>query len=112
MIDIKRLSIKNRLQGGLGIIIALMVVLIVVGTFSLRNINAKLESIININNVKILLAQAVQTSVNEIDKNFLTLILVADELTTGERKEAIEKAAATYLASIEKLKKLETAKEV
>ncbi len=108
MIDMKQYSIKARLQGGLGIIIAFMVVLTVIGTLSLQNINSKLEDIISINNAKILLAQTVQTSVNEIDKHFLTLNLVADETTTAERKQAIESAAATYLSSMEKFKKLET----
>ena len=108
MINLTRFSIKNRLQGGLGIIIALMVVLILIGSISLRNINADIEKIIKVNNVKAQLAQQIQVSVTEIDKSFLTTIVAQDQTVTAEEAEKMKNSQSLYMSSIEKLKKLET----
>ena len=108
MVNLKTLTIKTRLGGGLGVIIIFMVVLIAIGIWSLRNIDSKLEQILTVNNVKILYTQNIQNAVNIIDKSFLTTAVVNDEEVRTNEKKIKEDAQAFYAASIGKLKQLET----
>jgi methyl-accepting chemotaxis protein len=105
--DQKKLTIKTRLRGGLGVIIACMVVLTGIGMWSLRNINYKLEQIISINNAKIYLSQSIQDAANTIDKSLMVSVLVNDETTTKEQHTKIAEAQTAFKQCVEKLEKLE-----
>ena len=75
--DLEKLTIKTRLRGSLGVIIAFMVVLIIIGIWSLQNMNNSVNKIIKVNNAKILLAQNIQNS-HTIDKSVLDRSIAND----------------------------------
>jgi methyl-accepting chemotaxis protein len=104
---IENLTIKRRLQIGLGLIIALMVVLTITGIWSLSAINSQVERIINVNNVKTELAHRIQTSIGTLDKSILAIVLANDENVTKNEKKKIEDARTAYKDALEKLEKLE-----
>jgi methyl-accepting chemotaxis protein len=105
--NLEKLTIKTRLRGGLGVIIAFMVVLIGIGIWSLQNMSSKLEQIIGVNNVKILLAQNIQNEVHTIDKSILTNIIVNDPSTTQSAQKKIEEGRVRFKNAIEQLEKIE-----
>ncbi|MBA4390884.1 MAG: hypothetical protein C0399_08085 [Syntrophus sp. (in: bacteria)] len=108
MMKLGNLKISTRLQTGLGLIIAFMVLLTVTGIWSLSVINGKLEQIIKVNNVKILLATKIAGAVSAVDMGLLTTVVASDEAAAKTEGKKIEDAQALYTDSFEKLKKLET----
>ncbi len=104
---INQSTIKTRLRGGLGIIIAFMVVLIAIGIWGLYNINGKLKQIITENNVKTMLAQNIQNHINIIDKSIMIIALVNDSNRTESERKSIEDSRIAFKESLEKLEKLE-----
>lgn len=111
MVSLENMTIKKRLTGGLGIIIAFMVVLIGIGTWSLQNINSKLSQIVNVNNEKILLAQNIQNAVAAIDRSALIIALVNDVNITKSLQDGMEEQRALYNTSVGKFEKIETTKK-
>jgi len=107
LVRINNLTIKKRLEVGLGLIIALMVVLTITGVWSLSAINSQVERIINVNNTKTELAHRIQTSIAALDKSILTIVLSNDENVTKAEKKKIEDARTAYKDALEKLEKLE-----
>jgi len=110
-VNLEKLTIKTRLRGGLGVIIAFMVVLIAIGILSLQNINGKLEEIINVNNAKILIAQTIQSTAGAIDNSGLVVTLINDANATKTEQGKIEERRTVFKDSIEKLQKLEKTKK-
>jgi methyl-accepting chemotaxis protein len=107
VMNLGRLSISRRLGIGLGLIIALMVVLTVTGIWSLAGINGRLEQIINVNNEKISLAYKVKSSVDALDKSIMAIVVANDETIAKEEKTKIEAARTTYQDALGKLEKVE-----
>jgi methyl-accepting chemotaxis protein len=103
-------KISTRLATGLGLIIAFMIIIVGIGIWSLNHMNAKIETIIKVDNAKITLAQTIQNAINSIDKSVLTIILGNDEALTKQERQKIEAQRAIYKASIAKLEGLETTK--
>jgi methyl-accepting chemotaxis protein len=106
--NFSNLKISRRLGIGLGLIIALMVVLTGTGIWSLGIINGKLEQIIRVNNVKIDLANKIQSSIASLDKAVLTTVLAADENVTKSERKRIDDARIAYKDALEKLEVIET----
>lgn len=104
---IAKLKISTRLGIGLGLIIALMVVLIITGVWSLNAISNQVERIIKVNNAKTELAHSIQSAVAVLDKSILTTVLADDEAVTKAEKKKIDEARATYRSALEKLEVLE-----
>ena len=107
LVRINDLTIKKRLQVGLGLIIALMVILTITGVWSLGAINGQVERIINVNNAKTELAHRIQTSIASLDKSILAVVLANDENVTKTEKKKIEDARVAYKDALEQLEKLE-----
>jgi methyl-accepting chemotaxis protein len=101
------LNIGRRLGIGLGLIIAFMVLLTVTGIWSLGTMNGKLEQIIGTNNAKISLATAIQTSLANLDKSILTIVLANDEAMTKNEKKKIDDGRAIYSGALEKIEGME-----
>lgn len=106
-LKMNNLTIANRLKGGLGLIIAFMALLIATGVWSLGVINGKLDRIINVNNEKIRLAQAMQNATSTIDRSMMTTVVVRDEATTATELGKVKAASATYKDSLKKIAGLE-----
>jgi len=111
MINLGKLTIKSRLAGGLGIIIAFMVVLIIIGIWSLKNINNRLEEIIKINNTKIQLAQAILSNVRTIDGGVLIAAIENDSVRAESKRKAILDTRVAFKKNVEQLEKLEDTKK-
>jgi methyl-accepting chemotaxis protein len=107
MMDLEKYTIKTRLKGGLGIIIAFMVVLIGIGIWSLHSMNSKLEQIIKENNVKTMLAQKIQNEAHTIDNGVLVIAIVNDPSRTQSEQKMIENARVTFKNTLEQLEKIE-----
>jgi methyl-accepting chemotaxis protein len=111
MMALGKLTIKTRLSGGLGVIIAFITVLICIGIWSLQNINSKLEQIIKVNNAKIHLSQNIQNAVGTIDKSGLVVVIVNDPNTTKTEQSKIVEKEAMFKSSLEQLEKMEKTKK-
>lgn len=111
MFNLENMTIKKRLSGGLGIIIAFMVVLVGIGIWSLQNISGKLNQIVNVNNEKILLAQNIQNAIAAIDKNALIIALVNDMTISKSSQDSMEEQRAVYTTSVEQFEKIEKTKK-
>jgi methyl-accepting chemotaxis protein len=107
----EKLTIKTRLGGGLGIIIAFMAVLIIIGIWSLKSINNRLEEIIKVNNTKILLAQAIQANVQAIDSGVLMTAIENDPIRATSKQKMILDTRAVFKKDLEQLTKLENTKK-
>ena len=101
------LKISRRLSIGLGLIIALMLVLTGTAMWSLATINSQLERIINVNNAKTELAHTIQNQINILDKSVLAAVLAKDDGVTATEKKRIEDARAVYGDALQKLESLE-----
>ena len=111
MINLEKLTIKTRLRGGLGVIIAFMVILIGIGIWSLQNMNNSVNQIIKVNNVKILLAQNIQNAIATIDKSVLAVSMANDPGITKSEQERMETQRAIYKSSVDKFEKIENTKK-
>ena len=110
--DLEKLTIKTRLRGSLGVIIAFMVVLIIIGIWSLQNMNNSVNKIIKVNNAKILLAQNIQNAIATIDKSVLAVVSIAnDPGMTKYEQERMETQRAIYKSSVDKFEKIENTKK-
>ncbi|HVN96553.1 MAG TPA: HAMP domain-containing methyl-accepting chemotaxis protein [Syntrophorhabdaceae bacterium] len=109
--DAAKLTIKARLAWGLGLIIVCMAALILIGVWSLKSIDNKLEQILATNNLKIFLAHEIRDTTTSIDMSVVTTVLSADEATTKEQRQKIEASRATLNGAMEKLEKLENTKK-
>jgi methyl-accepting chemotaxis protein len=105
--NVAKLNISTRLRGGLGLIIAFMVLLTITGIFSLSGINSRLEQIIKVNNAKIFLANKMKNATATIDKGLMTILMVHDETTTREEQKKMTDARAAFQDSFDKLAKIE-----
>jgi methyl-accepting chemotaxis protein len=111
MVNLKTLTIKTRLGGSLGIIIAFMVVLIGIGILSLKSMNSRLEEIISVNNAKIHLAQAIQSDVHTIDSSVLVTIIENDPVRAESKQKTIQDIRVTFKKNLEQLQKMENTKK-
>ena len=110
--DLAKLTIKTRLRSSLGVIIAFMVVLIMIGIWSLQNMNNSVNKIIKVNNAKILLAQNIQNAIAAIDKSVLAVVSIAnDPGITKYEQERMETQRAIYKSSVDKFERIENTKK-
>ncbi len=105
--NLRSVSISNRLHLGLGLIIGFMAILTLTGVWGLGTMNGKLERILQVNEHKIQLAQNVKASIGEVEKSFLSTLLMKDESVTKKERQNTEEARAAYAASLAGLEKLE-----
>jgi len=111
MINLEKLTIKARLRGGLGVIIAFMVILAGIGIWSLQNMNNSVNQIVKVNNMKILLAQNIQNAIAAIDKSALVISLVNDPGITKSEQDSRETQRAIYKSSVDRFEKIENTKK-
>jgi methyl-accepting chemotaxis protein len=102
-----KLSIARRLQFGLAMILAFMVLLTGAGWWGMSTINRALVQITEVNNEKIALAQTMQDSTSIIDKSMLFSVVAKDESTTKSELQKIEAARKSFGEALQKLEKKE-----
>jgi len=109
--NLRAVSITNRLRIGLGLIILFMVVLTVTGIKALSTMQDDLERIVQVNNRKIACAETIRNAINDIDKTLFGIALNKDEQTTKKGLEIIKADRSTYAASLSDLEKLEATRK-
>lgn len=109
--NLRAVSITNRLRIGLGLIILFMVVLTVTGIKALSTMQDDLERIVQVNNRKIACAETIRNAINDIDKTLFGIALNKDEQTTKKGLEIIKADRSTYAASLSELEKLEATRK-
>jgi methyl-accepting chemotaxis protein len=103
-----KLSIARRLQFGLAMILAFMVLLTAAGWWGMSTINRELGQITEVNNEKISLAQTMEESSSVIDKSMLYSVVAKDEGTTKSELQKVEAARKAFAEALGKLEKRET----
>jgi methyl-accepting chemotaxis protein len=111
MINLEKLTIRTRLRGSLGVIIAFMVILVGIGIWSLQNMNNNVNQIVKVNNMKILLAQNIQNAIATIDKSVLVVSIANDPGITKSEQERMETQRAIYKSSVDRFEKIENTKK-
>lgn len=103
----KRFSIGTRLSTGLGFAVLLIIVLLIVSIYSIKDINNKMADIVQRNNRQIWYANIIKDSVHTECEAMLTKIFVNDEAVQSFEDVKILTAKATYRDTMEKLAALE-----
>lgn len=103
----RRFRIAARLSIGLGLIVAFMIGLIVLGIISMNRINERLEELASKTTVKIWYATMIQDSVHVIDNAILNALVARDELTTTMEYVRIMTARKTCESAMEEIARLE-----
>ena len=102
---LKNLKIGTRLGLGFGAILFLTAIILILGLYKMGQIDAKLERIVNHNNVKVDNANAAAKAVLDISNN---LRMPDDEAARTAEKTSIEADRKIYGDALAKLKELET----
>ncbi|OPY00850.1 MAG: Blue-light-activated protein [Syntrophorhabdus sp. PtaB.Bin047] len=105
--NLRRFRIAARLSTGLGLTVAFMIALIVLGIVSMMRINERLEELASKTTVKIWYATMIQDSVHVIDNAILNMIVARKEPTTMMEYVRVMTARKTCESAMEALAKLE-----
>jgi signal transduction histidine kinase/ActR/RegA family two-component response regulator len=105
--NLRRFRIAARLSIGLGLIVAFMIALIVLGIVSMNRLNERLEELASRTTVKIWYATMIQDSVHVIDNAILNMIVAREEPTTAMEYVRVMTARKTCENAMEALAKLE-----
>ena len=97
------LKIGVRLWLGFGLVIVLMVSLLIVSISQLKQVNGKMEIIVNNNNVQVKLANEMLDAVHVVTRTMRTIALLDDMEVKRAEMQRIDEARAQYNAAEEKL---------
>ncbi|QPK65150.1 MCP four helix bundle domain-containing protein [Methylomonas sp. LL1] len=101
----KNMKIGMRLGLGFSIVLLLMVVLIYEGLSGMAAQDAKMNKIVNNNDVKTALLNTMSDSIHIVTRQIRNIILVTNEADIPLEKEKLDKARATYDKAREELEK-------
>ncbi len=90
------LKIGARLGIGFGLIIVFMVSLLAVGVYELKQINDKLDRIVNNNNVQVELANKMMDSVHVVSRVIRSITLLDDASAKQNEKQRFDQARVEY----------------
>ncbi|WP_347490512.1 methyl-accepting chemotaxis protein [Desulfoscipio sp. XC116] len=97
------LKIAVRLGMGFGLVIALMISLLIVSVSQLKQINDKMEHIVNDNNVQVKLANEMLDSVHVVSRVIRSIALLDDVSAKQSEKQRIDEAWTQYDAAEKKI---------
>ncbi|MDD2760569.1 MAG: methyl-accepting chemotaxis protein [Methylomonas sp.] len=101
----KNMKIGMRLGTGFAVVLLLMVVLIYEGLGGMAAQDAKMNKIVNENNVKTALCNTMAEQIHIVTRVMRTLLLVTSDAENQAEKEKIDKARAAYNKAREDLEK-------
>lgn len=105
MLHLNNVSIGKRLSMAVGVCLAALAIVIVIGLVSMTTMNGHIGRIVNINQAKMDNVQVMAGAVKTIERS--TLIVLVTK-TFGDRgKQSVEQAGAAYAKAIENLDKIE-----
>jgi methyl-accepting chemotaxis protein len=100
-------KIKTRLAFGYSVIVLLLVILIVVGIFSISNMNDKLDRIVSVNNAKIRHSMEIKSALDDLTISMATILLSKDNNIKETQRKRIENDRVVYKKTMEELEKKE-----
>lgn len=100
------IKIGVRLALGFGLVLALMVAIIIVGVTEIKQVNDKLERIVNVNNAQVNLAADMLDSVHVVSRCIRSITLVNDMSAKQKEKEKIDDARKQYNEAEQKIEKM------
>jgi methyl-accepting chemotaxis protein len=106
---LKDIKIGRRLFVGFGVVELLMVVLVITGIATTRNMNTRLEYIVNVTAEKVEAAYDLKDAVNTINLTSLGTFSTKDEAYKAKSAQVIDANRQKYQSTTERLDKLETA---
>src|SRR5450830_1681365 len=98
---IANMKVGTRLSLGFGLVLVLLLLVAVLGVFSMSTIHAKLERIVNENAVKTELVNEMSESVHIVARVSRSVVLLTDEAPIRAELEKVTKARASYNAALE-----------
>lgn len=104
---VKDIGIGKRLGIGFGILVVFMVILVITGIVSTSMMNERLKEIISVNNAKIAASYDIKDGIQLVNLTVLARIVSKDESFKAEAAKLTDAARSKYLASAEKLAKIE-----
>ncbi|MCF8211683.1 MAG: MCP four helix bundle domain-containing protein [Rhodoferax sp.] len=99
------MKIGLRLTLGFAIVLALMAVLALVGINGMSTVESRLDEIVNDNMVKMNLNDKMAKSLNDVQRQIRTLMLIKDPAGQLAQRQAIEKSRAEYNDAFDELNK-------
>ena len=108
---IGNMKIGIRLALGFALVFALMIVIIVVGITQMRQINDKLERIVNVNNVQVKLANEMMDSVHVVSRVMRSITLLEDNSARLQEEKRIQEARKTYDDACQKIENMISTEE-
>lgn len=105
--NLKNIKIGKRLAGGYTIFIIIIVILCVISVKNMRDTDVRANEITNINFQKAMMASAILTNLQFINKETGKAVYTKDKSPL----KAVAEKRKLYIAALEKLEKLETDKE-
>jgi methyl-accepting chemotaxis protein len=103
---LNNLKISVRLIMGFALVLMLMVALLSVGLYQMKQINDKLDRIVNVNNVKVVMSNNMMDSIRIVTKAMRTVALLEDNSAKTKELEIIDGARAKYNESAAQYEKL------
>jgi methyl-accepting chemotaxis protein len=100
------LKIGIRLGLGFGLVFALMIAIIMIGIVQMREINDKLERIVNVNNLQVDLTNDMLDSVHVVSRVIRSITLLEDNTAESQEKKKMDEARQKYDEAASKLEKL------
>lgn len=105
------IKIGKRLGLGYGVIIVLIVLIIFVGFVSLKDINASLDQIVNVNNKKINFASEMIGALDNLYLGLANLAAVDEQTLKEQEKGRVQKMREKYRNALGELEKMETSED-
>jgi methyl-accepting chemotaxis protein len=105
------MKIGKRLGLGYGVIIVLIALIIFVGFMSLKDINASLDEIVNVNNKKINFASEMIGALDNLYLGLANLAAVDEQTLKEQEKGRVQKMRERYRRALGELEKMETSEE-
>jgi methyl-accepting chemotaxis protein len=107
----KNLKIKIKLGVGFGVVLLLTVVMLVLGIYQMGQINEHLKRIVNVNNVKVKLANDAGLAIANILSGTRIISLVTTDEAFNAEREKIDAERKKYREAIATIKNMDSSKD-
>lgn len=105
------IKIGTRLTMGFFIVLALMVVIIIVGTYEIKQIDDKLNRIVTVNNAQAELTNVMLDSVYVVSTNIRDMLILEDNSARQKEKEEVDQTRKKYDEAEHNFEKLVNSEE-
>ena len=103
---IANMKVVTRLSLGIGLVLALLVLVAALGLYSMSRIHAHLDEVVNENVVKSELVAGMSESVHIVARVSRSVVMLNDEAAIRAEMVKVERARAAYNSAVEQLEKL------